>query len=90
MFEIELLCDEWSVVGKSIRPKVRKFIEHTFSRQSLWLRRLLFRLGRSQSPSEAEGLLCGNLVSLVGDPAALDIPAAILSRIIDFKSCEGR
>jgi hypothetical protein len=28
VLEIELLCDEWSVVGKSIRKKVTEFIEH--------------------------------------------------------------
>jgi hypothetical protein len=46
VFEIELLCDEWSVSGKSIRQKVIEFIEHPPSGQSLWLHRLLFRLGR--------------------------------------------
>jgi hypothetical protein len=90
VFEIELLCDEWSVFGKSIRQKVIEFIECPPSGQSLWLRRLLFRLGRGLSTSEAEDLLRCNLVGLVCCPAALDIPAAILSRIIDFRPYEGR
>jgi hypothetical protein len=90
VFEIKLLCDEWSVSGMSIRQKVIEFIEHLPSGESLWLRRLLFRLGRGLSTSETEDLLRCNLVSLVCDPAALDIPAAILSRIIDFRSYEGR
>jgi hypothetical protein len=90
VFEIELLCDESSVSGKSIREKVTEFNEHPPSGQSLWLRRLLFRLGRGLSTSEAEELLRRNLVSLVCDPAALDIPAAILSQIIDFRSYDGR
>jgi hypothetical protein len=90
VFEIELLCDEWSVFGKSIRQKVTEFIEHPPSGQSLWPHPLLFRLGRGLSASQAEDLLRCNLVSLVCDPAALDIPAAILSRIIDFRSYEGR
>jgi hypothetical protein len=90
VFEIELLCDEWSVFGKSIRQKVIEFIEHSPSGQSLWLHRLLFRLGRGLSTSEADDLLRCNLVSLVCDSAALDIPALILSRIIDFRSCEGQ
>jgi hypothetical protein len=90
VFEIELLCDEWSVFGKSIRQKVTEFIEHPLSSHSFWLRRLLFRLGRGLSTSEAEDLLRCNLVSLVCDSAALAIPAAIPSRIIDFRSCEGR
>jgi hypothetical protein len=90
VFEIELLCDEWSVSGKSIRQKVTEIIEHPPSGQSLWLRRLLFRLGGGLSTSEAEDLLRCSLVSLVCDSAALDNPAAILSRIIDFSSYEGR
>jgi hypothetical protein len=90
VFEIELLCNEWSVSGKSIRQKGIEFIEHPLSGQSLWLDRLLFRLGRGPSTSETEDLLRCNLVSLVCDPAALEIPAAILSRIIDFRSYEGR
>jgi hypothetical protein len=28
VFEIELLCDEWSVFGTLIRQKVTEFIEH--------------------------------------------------------------
>jgi hypothetical protein len=76
--KIELLCDEWSVSGKSIRQNVTEFIE----RNGLWLGRL--------SPSEAEDLLRCNLISLICDPATFDIPAAILSRIIDFRSYEGR
>jgi hypothetical protein len=90
VFEIELLCDEWSVPGKPIRQKAIEFIKHSPSGQTLWLRRLLFRLGRGLPTSEAEDLLRCNLVGLVCDPAALDIPAAILSRIIDFRSYEGR
>jgi hypothetical protein len=80
------------VSGKSIRQKVIEFIEHPPSGQNhwLWLRRLLFRLSRGLSTSEAEDLLRCNLVSLVCDSAVLDIPAAILSRIIDFRSYEGR
>jgi hypothetical protein len=27
VFEVELLCDEWSVAGKSIRHQVTEFIE---------------------------------------------------------------
>jgi hypothetical protein len=73
-----------------MRQKVIEFIEHPPSGQSLRLRRLLFQLRRGLSTSEAEGLLCCNLVRLVCDPAALDIPAAILSRIICFRSYEGR
>jgi hypothetical protein len=90
VFETELLCNEWSVSGKLIRQKVIEFIEHPLSGKSLWLRRLLFRLGRGLSTSEAEDLLRCNLVSLVCDSAALDIPAAILSRVIDFRSYEGQ
>jgi hypothetical protein len=90
VFEIELLCDEWSVFGRSIRQKVIEFIERPPSCQSLWLHRLLFRVGRGLSTSETEDLLRCNLVSLICDSAALDIPAAILSRIIDFRSYEGR
>jgi hypothetical protein len=85
VFEIELLCDEWSAFGKWIRQKVTEFIEHPPSGRSLWLRRLLFSLCRGLSTSEAEDLLRCNLVSLVCDPAAVDIPAAILSQIIDFR-----
>jgi hypothetical protein len=90
VFEIELLCGEWSVSGKRIRQKVIEFIEHPPSGQSLWLRRPLFWLGRGLCTSEAEDLLRCNLVSLVCDSATLDIPAGILSRIIDFRSYEGR
>jgi hypothetical protein len=90
LFEIGFLCGEWSVFGKLIHQKVIEFIEHPPSGQSLWLRRLLFRLGRALSTSDAEDLLRCNLVSLVCDSPALDIPAAILSRIIDFRSYEGR
>jgi hypothetical protein len=90
VFEIELLCDEWSVFGKSIRRKITEFIEHTPSGQSLWLHRLLFRLGRGLSTSEAEDWLRCNLIGLVDDSAALQIPAAILCQIIDFKSYESR
>jgi hypothetical protein len=42
VFEIELLCDEWSVSGKLIRQKVIEFIEQPPSGKSVWLRRLLF------------------------------------------------
>jgi hypothetical protein len=90
VFEIELLCDEWSVFGKSVRQKVIEFIEHPPSGQSLWLCRPLFRFGRWLSTSEAEDLLHCNLVSLVSDSSAVDIPAALLSRIIDFRSYEGQ
>jgi hypothetical protein len=86
VFEIELLCDEWSVVGKSIRKKVTEFIE----RKGLWLRRLLFRLERGLISSEAEDFLHHNLAGFVGDSAALAIPAAVLSRIINFRDYEGR
>jgi hypothetical protein len=48
-------------------------------RLGLCLRRLLFRLGRGLSTSEAEDLLRCNLVGLVCDPTALDSLAAILS-----------
>jgi hypothetical protein len=89
VLEIDLLCDEWSVVGKSIRRKITEFIEHPPSGQSLWLRRLLFRLGRGLPTSDTEEWLRCNLVSLIGDAAALEILAAILSRIIDFRSYEG-
>jgi hypothetical protein len=78
VFEIELLCDEWSVAGKSIRRKVNEFIEHPPSGQSLWLCRLLFRLGRGLSSCEAKDRLRRNLVGLVGESASLEIPAAIL------------
>jgi hypothetical protein len=88
VFEIALLCDEWSVFGKSIRQKVIEFIKHPPSGQSIWLRRLLFRLGRGLPTSEAEDLLRCNLVNLVCDSAALNLSAAILSRIIDFRSYE--
>jgi hypothetical protein len=67
-----------------------EFFEHPPSGQSLWLRRLLFRLGRGPPTSEAEDFLRCNLVSLVEDSAALEIPVAILSRVFDFRSCEGR
>jgi hypothetical protein len=90
VFEIEFLCGEWSVFGKSIRRKVTEFIKHTLSGQSLRLRRLLFRLGPGLSTSEAEESLRDDLVGLVGDPTALEIPAAALRKIIDFKSYEGR
>jgi hypothetical protein len=90
VFDIEVLCDEWSVVGKPIRRKLTEFIEHPPSGQSLLLRRLLFRLSRGLSTSEAEDFLRCNLVCLFDDSAALEIPVVILSRIIDFRSCEGR
>jgi hypothetical protein len=90
VFEIELLCDEWSVEGAVIHQKVTEFIQHQQSDQSLWLRRLLFRLDRGASTSEVEDLLRRNLVRLVCDSAALEIPVAIMSRIIDFRCCEGR
>jgi hypothetical protein len=77
VLEIELLCDEWSVVGKSIRKKVTEFIEHN----GLWLRRLLFRLERGLPSSEAEDSLHHNLTGFVGDSAALKIPAAVLTAI---------
>jgi hypothetical protein len=80
-FEMELLCDMRPVFGKSIRQKVTEFMEHPPSGQSLWLLRLLFPLGRELSTSDAEELLHCNLVSLVGNRAALEIPAAILTRI---------
>jgi hypothetical protein len=87
--EIELLCNEWSVAGKSICHQVMEFIEHAPSSQSLWLRRLLFRLFRGLSTSEAEDLRHCSLVGLFGDSAVLEIPSAILFRVIDFRSCEG-
>jgi hypothetical protein len=87
IFDFELLCDEWSV-GKSIRKKAAEFIEYLPDGQSLWLRRLLFRLGRGLSTSEAEDVLRSNLVGLVSDSAALEIPVAILSRIVDFRCYE--
>jgi hypothetical protein len=65
VLEIEVLCGKRSVVGKSIRQKLTEFIEHPPSDQNLWLRRLLFRLGRGLSTSEAEDLLRCNLVCLV-------------------------
>jgi hypothetical protein len=87
VFDIEVLCDEWSVVGKSICRKLTEFIEYPPSGQNLWL---FFRLGRGLSTEEAKDLLHCNLVCLFDDSAALEIPAAILSRIIGFRSCEGR
>jgi hypothetical protein len=86
VFEIKFLCDEWSVVGKSIRKNATEFIEH----KGLWLRRLLFRVGRGLISSEAEYLLQPNLAGVVSDSVALEIPAAALSRIIDFRDYEGR
>jgi hypothetical protein len=57
---------------------VTEFFEHPPSSQNLWLRRLLFRLDRGLSASEAEDLLRCNLISLVGDSTAIEIPAVIL------------
>jgi hypothetical protein len=70
--------------------KITEFIEHLPSGQSLWPRRLLFRVRRGLPISEVEELLRCTLVRLLGDSAALEIPAAILSRIIDFRFCEGK
>jgi IS1 family transposase len=84
--EIELLCDEWEVVGKSIRKKISELIE----RENLHLTRLLFRLSRGLAASEAENLLRRNLIDFVSDTAALEIPAAVLVRIIDFSEYSGR
>jgi hypothetical protein len=89
VFEAELLCHEWLMFGKLIYQKFIEFIEHPPSGKGLWLRRLLFRLGRRLSTSEVEDLLRCNLGSLVCDSAALDIPAAILSRVVDFRSTRG-
>jgi hypothetical protein len=63
VFEIELLCDVWSIAGKSIRHQVTEFIEHAPSGQSFWLRRLLFRLFRGLSTSERK--ICVVLLWLV-------------------------
>jgi hypothetical protein len=86
VFEIEVLCDEWSVVGKSIRRKVTEFIEH----KGLGLRRLLFQLGRGLVASETEELLRANLSRFICDSAAFEIPVAVLARIVDFKDYEDR
>jgi hypothetical protein len=51
---------------------------------------VIFRYQRGLSTLEAEDLLRSNLVRLVDDSTALEIPAAILSRVIDFQSCEAR
>jgi hypothetical protein len=90
VFEIEVLCDQWSVNGKSIRQKLAAFIQHPPSSQSLCLRRLLFRLCRGLFTTEAEDSIRCNLISLICDSAALEIPAAVLSRIVDFREYEGR
>jgi hypothetical protein len=47
---MEVLCDEWSVVGKSIRKNIQAFIEQ----DNLSLRRLLFQPPRGLETSEAE------------------------------------
>jgi hypothetical protein len=85
-FEVELLCDQWSVLSKSIRKRIAGFIEQ----KGLWLRRLLFRLGRGFATAEAEELLRSNLVGLVSDYAALENPAAVMARIVDFRDYEAR
>jgi hypothetical protein len=75
-----ILCEEWSVTGKSIRCQVREWIDEG----GLLLKRLLFRHCWRLVISEAEDLIGGNLVSFVSDSAAIEIPAAVLSRVIDF------
>jgi hypothetical protein len=86
VLEMELLCDERPVVRESIRKKVTEFIEN----KGFWLRRLFFHLERGLISSEAEDLLRRNPPGFVGDSAALEIPAAVLCRVIDFRDCEGR
>jgi hypothetical protein len=54
IFDIELLCDDWSVDAKSICQKLTDFIEHGPRGQGLLLCRLCFRLSRGLSTSEAE------------------------------------
>jgi hypothetical protein len=73
-----------------VRQKIAEFIKHSPPSQSLWLRRLIFRFDRGLSTSEAEKLLRCNLMSLISDSTALEIPAAILCRIIGFSSWDGR
>jgi hypothetical protein len=90
VLEIEFLCDEWSVHGKSIRKKLSGFIEHGPGGQGLWLRRLLFRLSRCLESSKAEAPLRSRLVDFVGESAAFEIPAAVVPRIVDRRAYESR
>jgi hypothetical protein len=90
VFELELLCDEWPVTKKSIHRKITEFIEPPPSGKSLWIHRLLFRFGRGLSTSEAEEWFRRNLARWDDDLVALEIPVAVLPRIIDFRAYEVR
>jgi hypothetical protein len=90
VFEIELLCDHWSVSCELIRKRVADFIEHPPSGESLRLRQLLFRLSRNLDVSKTEEFLRENLVSFVDNSAAFEIPVAVLVRSVDFRAFERR
>jgi hypothetical protein len=49
------------------------------------VRRLLFLLSRGLETWETEDLLRSKLVDVVGDSAALETPAVVLARVIDFQ-----
>jgi hypothetical protein len=88
IFEFELLCDEWSVSAKSIRRAIADFCPP--NGENLLLRRLLFRLDRGLESSDAEHALRCNLLRLLDDRAALAVPVPVMSRIVDFRSYEGK
>jgi hypothetical protein len=89
IFDIEVLCDDWSVDAKSIRQELTDFIEHGPRGQGLLLRRLCFRFSRGLSTSEAEDSLRRTLVDFVSDSVAQEISEAVLSRTIKFRDYEG-